>query len=137
MFFIKFFLCFFTFGHLAFSADSSKSQDYFDALLRGEDVKVDCSNILNFTQAYFDLNDKNHILVTTSFDRFMKATSDAQKVSAEMEALKKEVSRTRRLMEDNQLVLSEKAGIIMDVLRDCLKKIVVESPRLREDTRTK
>lgn len=122
MFFIRIFLCFFAFGHFAFSEDSPVSPAYFETLLKEEDVKVDCSNILRFMQSYFELSDKSHSLLSVSFNRFVSVISDAQKMGEEMEKLKKDVRHSSRLIGESQFVLSNKAGIIMEVLRDCLKK---------------
>lgn len=119
---IKISLCFLTFGHMAFSADSAPAPNYFEALLEGKDVKVDCSNILSFVQSYLDLSEKNLSLVDVSFKRFVSAiASDQEKSKEEMEKLKEDVSRSGRFMEDSQLVLSEKVGIIMEILPGCLK----------------
>lgn len=110
---------------MAFSADSTPvtpAPNYFEALLEGRDVKVNCSNILSFVQSYLDLSEKNLSLVDVSFKRFVSAiASDQEKSKEEMEKLKEDVFRSSGFMEDSQLVLSEKVGIIMETLPGCLK----------------
>lgn len=120
--FAKLLLCFFTFMPLAFSAEQGESPDYFTALLEGEDVKVDCSNILDFMHAYFDLSEKSHSLLGVSFNRFMsEVTSYEEKTAEEKEKMNTDISRASFAMQENQFVLSDKVMIIMEVLPDCLK----------------
>ncbi len=120
--FVKLLLCFFAFGPLAFSAEQAESPDYFTALLEGEDVKVDCSNILDFMNAYFELSEKTHSLLGVSFNRFMsEVDSYEEKTTEEKEKLKTDISRASFSLQENQLVLSDKSFIIMDVLPGCLK----------------
>ena len=122
MLFVKFLLCFFTFGYLAFSADQVDSPDSYTLLLAEENVEVNCSNILAFMQSYFELSEKSHSLLGVSFSRFMsEVMSDAEKTDEQKEELKTDISNAEFSVQDNQLILSDKAMIIMEVLPNCLK----------------
>ncbi len=112
------FLIFFIFTPLAISAD------YFDYLLEQEDVDVNCSNVLDFVKEYINLSDKNQNLLVVSANRFLGETEgDNQdpENSEEEGATEEDINQTVYFVQNNQMILSDKASIILEVLPGCLK----------------
>ena len=113
------FLIFFIFTPSVIYAD-----DYFDYLLKQEDVDVNCSNVLDFVKEYISLSDKNQSLLVISANRLLGETKvdDATPGNSEGEgATEEDINQTVYAVQDNQLILSDKASIILEVLPGCLK----------------
>ena len=126
LFIVAFFI-----GFFIFPAGAQQEDSYVDSLFAEEELEVNCDNILNVLQSYFDLSGKNSDLLGVAASRLSSALSASRLSSAlsatetdqeKLKQMKEEVSGSAFLIQENQFILSDKSFAIMEVLPDCLKK---------------
>ncbi len=126
---IKFAFFFYFFQPVfGFSATASEPS-YYDTLIQEEEIKVDCSNILEHIQSYITKNEMGQILLAVSAGRFLSEVNSCgtKNSSAEIAKLQPDVQRLSQFVNERIFMLSDLSAVIMEVLPDCLKAGAVKA----------
>ena len=115
---------FLIFCSLAFSSLVLAQESYYYDSLTGEEVEIDCSNVLDFLDRYFSLNTHNQQLMLISANHLTSMV--AGRVPEDIEEQNKiieDLGQLSFLVGDNTIILEDLAYSIMDVLPTCLKPV--------------